>query len=113
MSKGQEQVAETAAICRELGLQIRAMSGDDEARGLSDRLEAQAVRLEGMKERLFVKMATSVRFTQACLGAAREIQSHLREQAGAPGLLSKVEALEATAGELEAKVMSPGGIIIT
>ena len=110
MAKGQEQVAETAALCRDLAEQLRQSAASGPAE-LAGQLTGVATRLDGIHHRLFLKTGAAIRYSESCLGAAQQVRPLVEVGPSAPELPNRLKALEDTVAVLEKRWLTPGSIV--
>jgi hypothetical protein len=112
--KGTDQVAEAAEVCRSALAALDGGSAPDDTRAaLAGRLEAAVGRLEALQPKFFLRMAPSLRYTAACLDAARGVQAAVAEAAAEGELSSRLDALEAATATLESRANAAGNMTIT
>lgn len=111
--KGQDQVVEAAGLCRAMAEELRASETPPGDPAVCARLEGTAARLEAMRNKFFVKMAPALRYTGACLSAAKEVKAALGGGDAAGGLDEKLASLEEAVKALEGKANAPGSVTVT
>jgi hypothetical protein len=112
--KGQDQVAEAAALCRAMAGEVAGLEGSaEEQAGLRAELEALGARLEALRNKFFVKMAPALRYTGACLAAATALKAAFAPGVAAGALGEPLAALEAAAKTLEDRAGAAGSMTIT
>jgi len=114
MPKGQDQIAEAAALCRALAGEVEALAASPgEQADLRARLEALGARLEALQGTFFVKMAPALRYVGACLAAAVALGEALVPGAAVAELGEKLAAVEAATKTLEDRASAAGSMTIT
>jgi len=112
--KGQDQVVEAAGLCRTMAAEVEMLEAPaEEQAALRARLESLSARLEALQGKFFVKMAPALRYTGACLAAAKAVRTALVPGVPATSLVEPLTALESAVKALEDRANAPGSVTIT
>jgi len=109
LPKGIDQVVEAARVCREAAAALKA-SGHAES---GARAEGLAEQLEALKGKFFLRMGPAVRYTAACLDAARAVEAAVAAGEPAEALAAKLDALAAATTTLDERANAAGNMTIT
>jgi len=85
----------------------------EEQTALRARLESLGARLEALQGKFFVKMAPALRYTGACVAAAKAVRTALVPGVPAASLVEPLTALESAVKALEDRANAPGSVTIT